>query len=380
MALPDEEDRDRIMQPNPAWPTPVSAPAAANEVLRLEASDLYSPQVDACLAEQAARRRAVPEVPRQPLLVRILFSSYFYLAVASALGGVSAWALLEPHFDDRAILAEGVNLVHILLFPTVASLVGLFLGAAEGLMCRNLRRAALCGGVGLLVGFIGGCLALIPAGFVFVLMIQIAVSVWQNPQPNTMPTGIALLIFIMGRAMAWMIAALPAGLGQGLALRERKVVFNGLLGAVLGGLAGGLLFDPIDIALRNPENASVSRAVGFTVIGAMVGLFVGFVEQWTKTAWLLMRVGPLAGKQFVLYHSPTVLGSSPGADIYLFKDEAIEPRHALIHNRGGRYEIEDCETRDGTYVNGIPVRKQMLQSGDQIVLGQTVLEFVVKDS
>ena len=86
----------------------------------------------------------------------------------------------------------------------------------------------------------------------------------------------------------------------------------------------------------------------------MVGLFVGMVEQWTKSAWLLMKAGPLAGKQFVVFRNPTVLGSAPKADIYLFKDEAIEPRHALIHDRGGRFEIEDMNTADGTYVNGIP--------------------------
>ena len=74
-----------------------------------------------------------------------------------------------------------------------------------------------------------------------------------------------------------------------------------------------------------------------------------------------MKAGPLAGKQFVVFRNPTVLGSSPKADIYLFKDEAIEPRHALIHDRGGRFEIEDMKTADGTYVNGIPVQRQILQ-------------------
>lgn len=259
-------------------------------------------------------------------------------------------------------------------------MVGLFLGCVEGLMCRNLRRAAICGLVGLGVGFGGGLLAMVISIPMFLIMTALAVQLWKNPQPDQMPTGIALLVFMMGRGMAWAVNALPAGLGQGIALRERKVVLNGLLGGALGGLAGGMLFDPIDIALKTPNTAAVSRAVGFTVIGLMVGLFVGFVEQWTKSAWLLMKAGPLTGKQFILYHSPTVLGSSPKADIYLFKDAAIEPRHALIHNRGGRFEIEDCNTPDGTYVNGIPVQKRILQSGDQIVLGKTVLEFILKDA
>jgi len=116
------------------------------------------------------------------------------------------------------------------------------------------------------------------------------------------------------------------------------------------------------------------------MIGLLVGLFVGLVENWTKTAWLLMRAGPLAGKQFVLFRDTTVLGSSPKAEVYLFKDEAIEPRHALIHNRGGRFEIEDCNTRDGTYVNQMPVNRQLLQNGDRIILGKTVLEFAIKES
>ena len=151
---------------------------------------------------------------------------------------------------------------------------------------------------------------------------------------------------------------IPAGLGQGIALRERKVIYNGLVGGVLGGLLGGLLFDPICLIFTSGDGtATVSRAVGFTVIGLLVGLFVGLVEGWTKTAWLMMRAGPLAGKQFVLHRDTTVLGSSPKAEIYLFKDEAIEPRHAIIYNRGGRFEIEDCNTPDGTYVNGIPIKR-----------------------
>ena len=93
-----------------------------------------------------------------------------------------------------------------------------------------------------------------------------------------------------------------------------------------------------------------------------------------------MKAGPLAGKQFVLFRNPTVLGSAPKADVYLFKDGAIEPRHALIHDRGGRFEIEDMNTADGTYVNGVPVSRQILKSGDQIVLGKTVLEFALKES
>ena len=355
----------------------MSAPKP-HEPLQVTADDLFSPRVDAFLDEQAMLNRALPEIEPQPWILRVLYSSYFYLSLASGLGAFVGWMIFEPFISE---VDRGGNLIALLLFPTVAGFVGLFLGAAEGIMCRNAPRAMLSAAVGLGVGFAGGLIVIIPAGIIFVIMMKISAEFWANPQRGQMPTGIALLIFMMGRGAAWALAAIPAGIGQGIALREPKVVLNGLLGAVLGGLLGGLVFDPISIAFPPTDGeAWLSRAIGLTIIGLMVGLFVGIVEQWTKSAWLLMRAGPLAGKQFVIFRNPTVLGSSPKAEVYLFKDEAIEPRHALIHDRGGRFEIEDMKTADGTYVNGIPIQRQILKAGDQIVLGKTVLEFALRES
>ncbi len=284
-----------------------------NEPLRLSADDLCSPRVDAFLDEQAMLNRSMPEVEPRPWNLRVLYSSYFYLSLASGLGAFVAWMALRAVHQRRQ--PGRSTLVTFLLFPTVAGFVGLFLGAAEGIMCRNAPRAMLGAAVGLGVGFLGGLSSLIPAGIIFVIMMQIGVQFWKNPQPGEMPTGLALLIFMMGRAAAWALAAIPAGIGQGIALREPKVVLNGLLGGVLGGLLGGLCSTPSPWLITPTDGeAWLSRGIGLTVIGMMVGLFVGIVEQWTKTAWLLMRAGPLAGKQFVIYRNPTVLGSSPKAE------------------------------------------------------------------
>jgi hypothetical protein len=348
--------------------------------IRISSSDLHTPDVESYVEMQSYLRRDVGPVSDQPWLIRVIYANWFYLAMCSMAGGLAGWGLLEPWIDDNQREDENV-LARVLLFPIVAASVGLFLGSAEGIICRNFPRALKSGAVGLGVGFVGGLIALIPTGIVFSIMKEIAFSLWQNPQPNMMPTGLALLVLMMGRAAAWCIVAIPAGMGQGIALGERKVILNGVVGAVLGGLVGGLLFDPISLVLVSSDGqATYSRAVGFAAIGASVGLFVGLVEGWTKTAWLLMQKGPLAGKQFILYRDTTVLGSSPKADIYLFKDDAIEPRHALITNRAGRFEIEDCNTPDGTYVNGIPVTRTVLGDGDQIVLGKTVLEFSMKEA
>ncbi len=350
-----------------------------NDPIRLDYGDLHSQSVESYLDVRRAMRQSLGDQEPQPMVIRVIYSSWFYLAIASAVGAFVAWLCIEPFFDDNA---PDQQVVGFLLFPTVAGCVGLFLGAAEGLMCRNIGRAVTSGVVGLGVGFAGGLVLLIPAGMIFGVMTMVAVEFMDGPPaPNEMPTGFAFLVLMMGRAAAWALVSIPAGLGQGIALREKKVILNGAVGGVLGGLLGGLLFDPISLLFMTPDGqAAASRAVGFVAIGLLVGLFVGLVEGWTKTAWLHMRAGPLAGKQFVLHRDTTVLGSAPKAEVYLFKDAAIEPRHAVIYNRGGRFELEDCSTKEGTYVNQLPIKRQVLKNGDQIILGETVLEFVIKES
>ncbi len=352
----------------------------SREPMRLTDRDLFAPQVDQYIEEQALLRRADLDFEPRPLWKAVLFSSYFYLSISCGFGAFCAWLLLDPFFIDGPNPQGSNALVAFLMFPTVVGLIGFFLGAVEGIMCRNLLRASISAVAGLAIGFVGGAVALIPAGLLFAITKMIVESMQPKVGRHGMPMGFALFVLIVGRALAWSIASIPAGIGQGIAIRESKVLVNGLLGAVLGGFLGGLMFDPIAIAFTTPDGrASISRLIGFVIIGMMVGLFVGVVEQMAKTAWLLMKAGPLAGKQFIIYKNPTVLGSSPKADIYLFKDDAIEPRHALIHDLGGRFQIEDCNSADGTYVNGYPIKTHVLRQGDQIVLGKTVLEFAVKD-
>ncbi|QDV77624.1 FHA domain-containing protein [Botrimarina mediterranea] len=349
-----------------------------NEPLRITKGDLNTPEVDQFVEMQAYLSRDTSFDDERSWIVRVIYANWFYLSIASLCGALLGWALIEPSIDDFSD-DEEANAALLLVFPMIAGCVGLFLGAAEGLICRNPLRAIKSGFVGLGVGFLGGLVALIPAAFIFGFASLASLSIDDGLDPNGMPTGVAFLVLMMGRAAAWAVAGIPAGLGQGIALREKKVIINGVVGGCLGGLVGGLLFDPISLVLTAEDGqATYSRAVGFGSIGLFVGLFVGLVEGWTKTAWLQMLKGPLAGKQFILFKDTTSLGSSPKADIYLFKDDAIEPRHAQIVNRGGRFELEDNESPDGTYVNGVPVRRHVLRDGDQVVLGKTVLQFSLK--
>jgi len=248
-------------------------------------------------------------------------------------------------------------------------------------MSRNLAKGGIGAGLGFLIGFLCGFPVTMAANLVFgvaMMMVQSYVhSDGQGRISSIEPFG--LFLMVVARSLGWAMAGTTVALGQGIAQRSRRLMINGVLGGVTGGALGGMFFDPILRLQGWPEtavgDAALSRGVGCVMVGLLSGLFVGLVEHFAKEAWLLMIAGPLAGKQFVVYKDPTVLGSSPKADIYLFKDPSIEPRHAAIRKQGTRYEIEDFGTPTGTLVNGAPAERRTLRDGDRITLGETVLEF-----
>lgn len=348
--------------------------------IRLTKADLFSAKVDAVIEEQEFLNRGVPEIAPQSFSRRIFFSSWFYLSIFAGFGAFLGWLAVEPFFDDPTIDQPQQSGAAIFFFATVAGCAGCFLGLGEGIMCRNPLRALVSGGVGLAAGLVLGLILIFPAGLTALAIRALGQgALGINPERGQGSFFALLMVLMISRSTAWAIAGISAGVGQGLAVLDGKVVLNGIVGGILGGLLGGLLFDPISLVWGDLEQATVSRGIGFTTIGIMVGLFVGLVEQWTKTAWVLMKAGPLAGKQFVIHRNPTTLGSSPKSDIYLFKDADIEPVHALIHNLGGRYEIEDQGTQAQTFVNGSPIARRPLVSGDVIELGKTVLVFDLRN-
>ena len=163
--------------------------------LRIDAKELFSAQVEDYLEVQSALQRGAEEIEPQSWIVRMIYSSWFYLAICAGLGGFCGWAILEPFFDDNEVRpgggGDGANTVAaLLLFPTVAALVGLFLGAAEGIMCRNARRAVVSGAGGLGVGFAGGLVLLIPVEILYSLMSTIA-FIAPTTWPESSRKGVA---------------------------------------------------------------------------------------------------------------------------------------------------------------------------------------------
>ncbi len=78
---------------------------------------------------------------------------------------------------------------------------------------------------------------------------------------------------------------------------------------------------------------------------------------------------------FPLHGKVCVLGRDPGCDAVVPVPQ-VSARHALIVQLSGGHYIEDLDSRNGTKVNGIPVRQRTrLSDGDRIELGGWPLMF-----
>jgi hypothetical protein len=263
----------------------------------------------------------------------------------------------------------------LLLFPLVAGLIGLCIGAADGLVCRLPRRALLSGLVGLLVGFVGGFVSGILASIAYAPLTQLAMR--QSTEGAASLSTFGFVIQMLGRSLAWCLAGMAMGIGQGIALRSKRLLIYGLLGGVVGGLLGGLLFDPIDLILLGPDKPSAhwSRLIGFGVIGLSVGAMIGIVELLARDAWLRMTQGPLAGKEFLLFKDVMNIGSSPRSDIYLFNDPAVAENHAIIRAVGDECEIEARQNAYPIQLNNRALQRGRLRHGDNVTIGRTVFVF-----
>jgi hypothetical protein len=138
---------------------------------------------------------------------------------------------------------------------------------------------------------------------------------------------------------------------------------------------GGALLAPV---ANLTGNEMIARGIAFVAIGLVAGMATGLIENAAKTGWVKVVAGFIAGKQFILYRATTYIGSSPDCHIYLFKDPAIGRRHAAVHIVPGGFDLEDLPLGTPTYVNGKPVSRVRLRTGDQIQVGGTAFTFQEK--
>jgi pSer/pThr/pTyr-binding forkhead associated (FHA) protein len=84
--------------------------------------------------------------------------------------------------------------------------------------------------------------------------------------------------------------------------------------------------------------------------------------------------GPDRGKEFYQMATPVTIGREEGNLIQL-NDHRVSRYHLKIHENDNTVLLTDLQSTNGTKINGEPVRAWLLQPGDLITLGQTILLF-----
>lgn len=254
-----------------------------------------------------------------------------------------------------------ISRIHTAIWSAIIALfIGLFLGIGEGVFYgskeKALKYGAIGAGVSVVLGYLSGYLA----------QLMYASMLGDDPSP-------ILAAFIRG--LGWAVMGIGIGLAVGLIKPALKRLLFCVIGGTIGAFLGGFLFNFIGDVVPNDM---VSRGVAIVIMGLLIGIGVGLLEQFAKQAWLKVIRGEFEGKEYLVFAGTTSIGNNGKNTIVLFKDKLIGPHHCDIVLEGSRYVVKDCGTPMGTLVNGQRITRQILKQGDAISIGNSVLVFNTK--
>lgn len=287
------------------------------------------------------------------------------LTVAGLLGGFLTWAtwLVLPQYEDDPTASN----LQVSVSMTVVIALTLVLADSA------LNRSAAKLGKSLLIA--------VPASLALsFLMGYFANDLYSNMVQDTIRavsnSGLSYEDMMdeflnrnhLNRGLAWSLLGLAAGLTVGLTSLAIKRILITAAGGFFGAFVGGFLFDYF-------QGEDVAQITGLAVTGAAVGLSVSLLEQVTKSSWLEIVKGGMAGKQFILYQSNITIGSSPSANVTLIKDNAIPPIAAVIKKFGNSATIQSAAPGLPITVDGVSGFEHPLKEGSLVLLGSTEVRF-----
>ena len=95
------------------------------------------------------------------------------------------------------------------------------------------------------------------------------------------------------------------------------------------------------------------------------------------------RIAAITGKLedtvISMNDGPVVIGRQAGATLKI-GNASVSRRHAVIERDGDRFVIADLGSRNGTFVNDVPVRRRELQHGDRVRIGESQFFFLYEDT
>ena len=103
------------------------------------------------------------------------------------------------------------------------------------------------------------------------------------------------------------------------------------------------------------------------------------MSESRNPAKLVVVTGPARGEIFVLDDADVTIGREPANAVWI-PDRGISRTHCELSKKGETWQLRDLGSSNGTFVNGLQSSLHMLDDGDQIAVGASMLLFMRDDS
>jgi len=167
----------------------------------------------------------------------------------------------------------------------------------------------------------------------------------------------------LGLLLGWGIVGALIGLGLGL-YRSMEKALPGFVGGLLGGVAGGILMQVMGVSQSASFGPMLAAVCCASII---VGLSIGGAERITRSVWIDVLDGPLAGREFSIDKPQSVIGSAAGCDIHLALDDAVAARHAVLRVDETTATIEPGNGQ--VLIDGSPIAGVTSLTGQRVTIG-----------
>ncbi len=107
---------------------------------------------------------------------------------------------------------------------------------------------------------------------------------------------------------------------------------------------------------------------------AFAALIYFTISKLLRAAWVTVMVAPLEGKDFVL-HDDNLLGRGEECTVQIRHDPGVWLLHARIQLTNDGFVLTAIDEGNPPLYNNMPIRRAVLQDGDEFILGNTRVIF-----
>lgn len=290
------------------------------------------------------------------------FKRKLVYGLVGLLAGVLAWALGAlvrlglPQFPSFLVFSLTTG-------GLLGGALGAYFGSLEGLTLSvkaKLRKGILAG---MLLGVLGGIL-----GFLLGQAALFKAGDWFLQSSDFMrQMGLPL-----AKSLGWVLLGLFLGSIEGLRTLSWAKLKVGLLGGAIGGAIGGAALETLPLFWPQLPLAGL---VGLALLGLLIGLSYGLIEQQFTHAVLRVLNGPFKGKEYLLLAKRNPIGKNPKARICLEGYYKMGDREAQVELKQGKAQLISLTGKADVKVNDQATREAELNPEDIIQVGSAKLIF-----